>query len=97
MLLRAIKQDVDENQEYGRFLLTGSTNIQSMPTVQESLAGRIRKIRLRPLALGEVQQTRPNLLANIFSRTFAAFVDTITGSSNKKGAEAAMYQNPNDK
>jgi len=81
MLLRAIKQDVDENQEYGRFLLTGSTNIQSMPTVQESLAGRIRKIRLRPLALGEVQQTRPNLLANIFSRTFAAFVEDRRFSS----------------
>src|SRR5687767_14811993 len=45
-LLSAIKLVVDENTAPGQFLLTGSANIQSLPSVQESLAGRIRKIRL---------------------------------------------------
>ena len=48
-LLSAIKLVVDQNTQPGQFLLTGSANIPSLPGVQESLAGRIRKIRLRPL------------------------------------------------
>jgi len=40
-LLSAIKKAVDEDTRPGQYLLTGSTNIQSLPTVRESLAGRI--------------------------------------------------------
>ncbi|MEI8295601.1 MAG: ATP-binding protein [Alphaproteobacteria bacterium] len=65
-LLLAIKLDVDTNQKYGRFLITGSTNLRAIPTATESLAGRIGKIRLRPLAQGEIVGTRPNFLKNIF-------------------------------
>jgi len=53
-LLPAIKMAVDEDTRPGQYLLTGSADIQSMPTVRESLAGRIAKIRLRPLAQGEI-------------------------------------------
>jgi uncharacterized protein len=66
LLLQAIKQDVDENQEYGRFLLTGSANIQSLPSVKESLAGRIRNLRLRPLAQGEIHKKTPNFIPLLF-------------------------------
>src|SRR5205814_1847867 len=41
-LLSVIKIRVDEDNRPGQFLLTGSTNIQSIPPVMESLAGRIR-------------------------------------------------------
>jgi hypothetical protein len=61
-LLAAIKKDVDENQKPGRFLLTGSANIATLPKASESLAGRVSKIRLRPLALGEVERARPGFL-----------------------------------
>ena len=61
-LLAAVKKDVDENQKPGRFLLTGSANIMTLPKVTESLAGRVRKIRLRPLALGEIESARPRFL-----------------------------------
>jgi hypothetical protein len=54
VLLTAVKKDVDENQKNGRFLITGSANIQTLPKVTESLAGRVRKVRLRPLAQGEI-------------------------------------------
>ncbi len=54
-LFSAIKKAVDEDTRPGQYLLTGSTNIQSLPTVRESLAGRIAKIRLRPLAQGEIE------------------------------------------
>ncbi|MES2203988.1 MAG: AAA family ATPase [Pseudomonadota bacterium] len=61
-LLSAIKLMVDENTRPGQYLLTGSSNIQSLPGVQESLAGRIRKIRLWPLSQGERLGILPTFL-----------------------------------
>ena len=48
-LLYAIKEAVDENPAPGRFLLTGSANIFTAPTISESLAGRVSRIELWPL------------------------------------------------
>lgn len=70
-LLSAIKLVVDEDTRPGQYLLTGSANIQSLPSVQESLAGRIRKIRLRPLSQGELLQTQPLFLEKAFKETFS--------------------------
>ncbi len=69
-LLPAIKKVVDENAQFGQFLLTGSTNIQAMPSAQESLAGRITKLRLRPLSIGEQKRNSSNFLALAFRRKF---------------------------
>jgi hypothetical protein len=70
-LLSAIKMVVDEDTRSGQYLLTGSANIQSIPGAQESLAGRISKIRLRPLAQGELLGVKPNFLAAAFNQSFA--------------------------
>ena len=69
-LLSAIKIRVDENTRMGQYLLTGSADIQSFPGVRESLAGRIRKIRLRPLAHGEILSAAPDFLDRAFGRNF---------------------------
>ncbi|HCU07164.1 MAG TPA: hypothetical protein DIC42_06285 [Holosporales bacterium] len=65
-LLQAIKMDVDKNKAMGRFLLTGSANIQSLPSVKESLAGRVRHLRLRPLVQGEIEEYASNFLSLLF-------------------------------
>ena len=70
ILLQALKRDVDVNQKFGRFLLTGSANIQSLTNVSESLAGRVRKIRLRPLAQGEISASKPSFLKQAFAENF---------------------------
>lgn len=70
ILLPAIKKQVDEDTSPGQFLLTGSANIQSLPGVSESLAGRIRKVRLRPLTQGEILKSKPNFLVNAFEQHF---------------------------
>lgn len=69
-LLPAIKKIVDEDNRPGQYLLTGSANIQALPGVTESLAGRISKIKLRPLAQGEIIKKKPNFLRSVFSQTF---------------------------
>lgn len=53
-LLLAIKQSVDEDRRPGRFLLTGSANLMTLPLVADSLAGRIEHQVLLPLAQSEI-------------------------------------------
>lgn len=69
-LLPAIKKAVDEDLRPGQYLLTGSANFQSLPAVTESLAGRIAKIRLRPLAHGEIQKNSPRFIESAFNQSF---------------------------
>lgn len=69
-LLSAIKMKVDDDTRPGQYLLTGSANIQSLPGAQESLAGRIRKIRLRPLTQGELFGRVPTFLDQAFEQSF---------------------------
>ena len=69
-LLPAIKLVVDRDNRPGQFLLTGSVAVQKLPSVQESLAGRIGKVRLRPLTQAEMTVGYPTFLDAAFSRNF---------------------------
>lgn len=53
-LLLAIKKTVDEDRRPGRFLLTGSANLMTLPNVADSLAGRMETLVLLPLAQAEI-------------------------------------------
>lgn len=48
-LLRAVKTLVDENPAPGQFLLTGPTRFMTLPTISESLAGRVHIVDLWPI------------------------------------------------
>jgi len=66
-LLLAIKESVDRDTRPGRFLLTGSANLMTLPRVADSLAGRMETIRLMPLAQSEIlEQPAPRFLADLF-------------------------------
>ncbi len=52
-LLLEIKKRVDNNKIPGKFLITGSANIELLPKLQESLAGRIVFIEMFPVTLFE--------------------------------------------
>lgn len=69
-LLLAIKKEVDENPEKGQYLLTGSANVPQLPTVRESLAGRVAKLQLRPLTQGEIMVSKPNFLQRALTQEF---------------------------
>ena len=66
-LLRAIKISVDRNRRYGRFLLTGSANILLVPTVSESLAGRMEIVVLHPLTEAEKERRPGGFLAALLA------------------------------
>jgi predicted AAA+ superfamily ATPase len=87
MLLTAIKQAVDENNEPGQFLITGSTDIQKHPEVTESLAGRVKNVRLRGLSIGERLEAKPTFLDKSFRRDWAS---QIKGYDKKAVIELAF-------
>src|SRR5437899_3489442 len=65
-LLRAIKKSVDDDRRAGRFLLTGSANILTLPQVSESLAGRMEIVNLLPLSQAEIRGRKTGLLKTAF-------------------------------
>jgi predicted AAA+ superfamily ATPase len=69
-LLPALKMIVDNNNTCGQFILTGSADVQSLPDVTESLAGRIKNIHLKTLTNGEVLFKKPDFLQNCFVKNF---------------------------
>lgn len=53
-LFQAIKMEVDRRRVPGRFILTGSTDVFRIPSLSESLAGRLQIVRLHPLSQYEI-------------------------------------------
>ena len=66
-LLLAIKKSVDEDRRPGRFLLTGSANLMALPTVADSLAGRMETLPLLPLSQSEIEGNARNWIDAVFA------------------------------
>lgn len=66
-LLLAIKKTIDEDRRPGRFLLTGSANLMTLPAVADSLAGRMETLSLLPLSQSEMLGGTANWLDSVFS------------------------------
>ncbi len=66
-LLLAIKKSVDEDRRPGRFLLTGSANLMTLPTVADSLAGRMETLSLLPLSQTEIEARTSNWIDSAFA------------------------------
>ena len=72
-LFTTLKLEVDRRRVPGRFVLTGSSDVLAVPTVQDSLAGRLETIRLHPLAQCELYGSRPDdygFMDALFGRGF---------------------------
>ncbi|MGF1543182.1 MAG: ATP-binding protein [Parvularculaceae bacterium] len=55
----AIKAIVDRDRRKGQFILTGSSNVFATADVADSLAGRMRTLKLWPLTQAEAQRRDP--------------------------------------
>lgn len=64
----AIKQDVDENRQPGRYALTGSANPMLIPRLGDSLAGRMEIFNLFPLSQGELVGRCELFIDKVFSQ-----------------------------
>lgn len=79
-LLRAIKESIDTDRRPGRFLLTGSANILSLPKISESLAGRMEVVTLLPLSRAEILGRRPTFLKSAFAGKLVKPLEKMMGA-----------------
>ena len=80
-LLPAIKRAVDQSRRPGRFLLTGSANLLLLPTVTESLAGRMEIVQLQPLTEAEKERKNGRFLIDLLQGALKPNIrpETTTG------------------
>lgn len=77
-LFPAIKLAVDRDRRPGRFLLTGSANVMTVPRLSESLAGRMEILPLFPFSAGELVGHREGFVKRLFDGTLARAVPVAT-------------------
>ena len=82
-LFTALKAAVDRDRVPGRFLLTGSSNVLLVPSLADSLAGRMEILRLFPLAQTELARRDSGFLAALMTGSFR------TRRSERLGRELA--------
>lgn len=78
-LLLAIKSVVDKDKSPGKFLLTGSANLMTVPNVADSLAGRMEVIKLLPLSQSEMSGGKTNFIENAFAGVSPKTTTLIVG------------------
>lgn len=90
-LLLAIKQSVDADPRPGRFLLTGSANLMTLPRVADSLAGRMEVVPLLPLSRSEIAGTKPRFLKRAFEGAVDRPKDVVVGPDLVEALLAGGY------
>ena len=72
-LISEIKNCVNEDPLPGKFLLTSSTNITTIPKLREKLTSITKFITMPPLAQCEIRNTEPSFLSTLFSGSITEF------------------------
>lgn len=78
-LLLAIKMKLDNDNTPGQFLLTGSANILTLPTIADTLPGRVEYVRLWPLSQCELHGTRATFIDGLFEGSTPKLTDVEVG------------------
>ena len=69
-IFTALKREIDRNRTAGRFLLTGSSQVLLLPSLSDSLAGRLEIVQLYPLSQSEMHGEMPTFLDDLFRGAF---------------------------
>jgi uncharacterized protein len=85
-LMLAIKERLDTNDARGQFLLAGSANIITLPTIADALPGRVDYVRLWPFSQGELAGRRERFVDHLFAGEAPQIDDAEVGP----GAYAAQ-------
>ena len=82
-LALAIKRSVDRGRRPGRFLLTGSASVLTLPNLRDSLAGRMELLTLWPFSQAEAREQPGN-----------SFVDACFKSRQPASKASSLPANP---
>ena len=84
-LMLAIKERLDTDDRRGQFLLAGSANILTLPTIADALPGRVDYVRLWPFSQGELAGRRESFVDRLLAGEAPHVEDAEVG----RGAYAA--------
>ena len=70
IILGALKAYVDQHEQKGQILLSGSSDFRTSPSVNESMAGRLGEVRLRTFTEAEKVGFSNSLLERLVNRQF---------------------------
>lgn len=79
-IFTSLKAAIDRRRTAGRFILTGSANVLLVPSLADSLAGRMGVLRLHPFAQAEIDGTKARFLDRLLKGGFRTSVGTSRGS-----------------
>lgn len=79
-LLLAIKRSVDIDKRPGRFVLTGSANLMTLPQIADSLAGRMALSELLPLSQSELRGKPSSFFDRVFQGKAPAIGEFVIGA-----------------
>jgi predicted AAA+ superfamily ATPase len=66
-LALALKAEIDRDRRPGRFLLTGSARLLTVPRLADALVGRLELLTLWPLAQREIENRKRNFVDMLFA------------------------------
>ncbi len=85
-----IKAAIDRKRQPGQFLLTGSANVMLLPTLSQSLAGRMEVLSLWPFSQGEIRGVRESFVDTLFSQESVGWTGKIAAVSRDDLLETAL-------
>lgn len=85
-----IKAAIDRKRQPGQFLLTGSANVMLLPTLSQSLAGRMEVLSLWPFSQGEIRGVRESFVDTLFSQKPVGWTGKIAPVSRDELLETAV-------
>ena len=88
-LMLALKRVVDDDPQPGSFLVTGSANLRTLPSIVDALPGRVDYLRLDPLAEAEIRGQSRSIVDRLFDPSWSptsapaagreTYVDAVVG------------------
>lgn len=91
-LALALKLVVDRDPRPGRFLLTGSANLNRLPATEDSLAGRAEDVELHGFSQGELAGSRERFIDRLLAgEDFTGYTSSLTRAHYLVLAEAGSY------
>ena len=72
-----LKLRVDKDRTPGQFLLTGSADFHTLPTIAESMAGRMEIRTLWPLSQGEINKKQETFLERAFQKNWPQHIPPL--------------------
>jgi uncharacterized protein len=83
-VLDAIKAELNRELRPGRYVITGSTRYDALPTAAQSLTGRLHLLTVWPLTQGEIGGVQENLLATLLDDPVGAAPRGIVSATTRE-------------